>query len=355
MKNENKKLENLITKVGKATKLGSWLKNCKFLIPPPDFTFFKKILYIFADNKFTKIHLENRKKEIQQALTSLDDYQVQIEDIKEYDWIYKELYFYPKVLSELPDPDKKDFQWLKAIDLLRIIPEFEKSVSGIRKKYNIDPKDLKQQLEKFLGKKQYFSLIETEQAVMKFRLPKTSSHKYEEIENKIKSWEQKQFPLLLREIGKLRLIDFGKIPLSWNDPIKDYILYNKISNYPFLSRESARWPKLATGTDPQTLEPYIQIKIYGETNLGFFRSIRRIEKFQKLLPTYKKINQKIYNTSYRRWIYYFLRKKVGYKHSETNKYLKEVYGFKPIDYQYGSQELKRFETLFKKSKNKRGQ
>lgn len=349
MKNENKKLENLITKVGKATKLGNWFKNCEFLIPPPDFTFFKKILYIFADNKFTKIHLENRKKEIQQALTSSNDYQVQIKDIKEYDWIYKELYFYPKVLSELPNPEKKDFYWLRAIDLLRIIPEFEKSVSGIRKKYNIDPKDLKQQLEKFLGKKQYSSLIETEQAVMEFRLPKTNSYKYEKIKNKIKFWEQKQSPLLLCEIGKLRLVDFGKIPLSWNDPIKDYILYNKISNYPFLSRETARWPQLNYRTDPQTHEPYIQIKIYGETNLSFFKKIRRIEKFQKLLPTYKKIDQKIYNTTYRRWIYYFLRKKVGYKHSEANKYLEEVYGLKSIDYQYGSQELKRFEGLFEKT------
>jgi len=60
-------------------------------------------------------------------------------------------------------------------------------------------------------------------------------------------------------------------------------------------------------------------------------------------------------TAYRRWIYYFLRKRAGYKHKEANEQLKE-YGFSGIGYQYSSQEMKRFEKMFysKKIENARG-
>ncbi len=252
-----------------------------------------------------------------------------------------------KYNGELPKLESKDERWLRAVDLLRTIPAFETRVKRIRERHGIEPSMIKKELERHLGAREFtaFTKIEYPDWSGLLEWPSISNENLKRLRHKKKQWEHKKFPFIGKEISRLRLAHLGKIPLDWSNSIVNYILYDQISYHPFLSRATSRMPEISIEKDAESQEPFVSLKIYGNTDLGIFCHKRALEKIQKLLPTYQLVNRKIYDTTYRRWVYYFARKKAGMKHNEANALLIN-FGFAKIDYQYASQEMKRFENLF---------
>lgn len=244
----------------------------------------------------------------------------------------------------------------RIIDILLLFPEFEESVAIIRKRLNTTPESLTVELKNFIGKEKYSHYQKAEEilsnAYVKGMLDENGKfvqahgltwEEHEKLHKQIQEWEKQRFPMLVKYIGILRLKVFGKIPKSWTETIKDYVLYNqKTTFYP----ESQSDPEFNSKTDPITDERYIEIKVYGDSNLSMLSNKRLLTKLQKELPTYFKMDEYMGENLERRAIYYSLRKKRKVSPDIANRWL-EYFNFEPIDYQHGHQELnERFANLF---------
>ncbi len=241
---------------------------------------------------------------------------------------------------------------VRVIELLLFLPEFQSKVTSIRENLKITPEIVNKERLKLLGKANFRALQITEKAAdeLDFDLSlQVPVEQQSELLKKTSDWERKRFPTLDKRVGELRLKEFGGIPLSWSGAIKNYILYGRIINNPFLSRKSSRLPTFYRKIEPDTLEPYVEIKIYGDTDIRFLAETRTLEKIQKELPTFRELTSKTNRIAYRRLLYYYLREVEGKTHSEAEPILKR-HGFKPIDYQYASQEIERFAELLKTTK-----
>jgi len=239
--------------------------------------------------------------------------------------------------------------WLPIVDLLRFIPDFEKEVKRIREKNKISPPKLNKELEKLLGKEKYLLYIHSHKKFARgltlLDISEVSQKERLEVKNKIEAWEMKKFPTISKEVGMLRLLAFEKLPLVWHEAIKDYILYNKIDISLVVFRKST--PKTNIKVEAKTLEPYIELRVYAETNLAVFKKIGWLRKMQKQLPNYFDPDKFDKEILLRRFFYFVIRKHLGFNHNRANDWLKEK-GLGEFDYQYASQEIERFLKLFKK-------
>lgn len=261
------------------------------------------------------------------------------------------------------DKIKSTLDFVRVIELLRFLPEFQSKVNSIREALKITPEIVNKERLKLLGRVKLRALQVTERAADELDYDlflQVPVEQQRELLKKIDDWERKRFPTLNRAIGELRLKEFGGIPLSWAKAIKDYILYERISNQPLFSRPASRRPGIKARVEKDTLEPYLEVKIYGDTELAFLKETANLLKMQKLLPTYHKINKEISKSAYKKLVYYFLKrvknlkiKGRSYKADDKRPdiiYAQEQYDVKqPISPEHSSQEIKRLLKLLQDS------
>lgn len=245
--------------------------------------------------------------------------------------------------------EKPFIYWLPIVDLLRFIPDFEKEVKRFREKNKISPPKLNKELKNLLGKEKYLLYIHNHKKFARglalLGISEVERKGWLEIKNKIETWEMKKFPTILKEVGMLRLLVFEKLPSVWHEAIKDYILYNKIDISLVAFRKST--PKTNIKVEAKTLEPYIELRVYTNTNLAVFKKIDWLRKMQKQLPNYFDPDKFDEETLLRRFFYFVIRKHLGLDHKRANEWLREK-GLREFDYQYASQEIERFLKLFRK-------
>jgi len=235
--------------------------------------------------------------------------------------------------------------WLSAVDVLRFIPEFNEEVKRIRIKYQIDPKQLNEDLSKLLGKSVYSKHLAKSQKFARglYYPDLKTADAMRTVDKKIAAWEQKKFRTLSHEIGKLRIVKLGKLSGIWHEAIKNYILYNKITISLITYRKG--FPKTKVCVDSDTLEPYIEIKVYSHTNIGSFKKRRWLEKMQKKLPNYSNPNKQITETFLNRFLYFVLKKHVGITHKDIQMWMKAkgLWGF---EQNKSSREIRRLLERF---------
>lgn len=240
----------------------------------------------------------------------------------------------------------------RIIDLLLLFSEFEKSIKDIRKKYQITPKSIESEL-KLLLKESYelyrsgesiIDKAEKEGLIDKEGKLRISLEKHGKLQDIVAKWEKHRFPTVNKDISILRLKVFGKIPRSWTEPIKDYLLYNKRS-ISYADNEKPN-PEISFKQDDETSEQYLDIKIYGDSNLSLLTNKKLLKNLQKKLPTYFHLEKGAEENLERRAFYYLLRNKFKLKPQKASDKLEELL-YEPIDYEHDSQELKaRFTSLF---------
>ncbi len=355
MRDENKELEKLLSnsKLNQTRKiLDRYKKSISFC------KLHSKGLDIFTNGIFAQKRLEEKKPIIQKELLSVGIRQLQIIKIEDALKIFNEYLRSKMINRKLPEPGKENLFLLSVIELLMIVSGFETKIKEIREKYKIDPKKTKKELSKIIPEKNLLETIMAFRTLDEFDLATyryfrdigrgwyKNEQKIINAHKKLYNWEAKKFPHLSSLIKKIRATDLEKIPYGWTAIIKNYILYNEDSGGDLaVMRAFDNSPEFNIGIDKERQEPHIEIKIYGDTNINALtRGI--IKKSQKILPTYKNMNKKMRSTTLRRWAYYYLRKKAKLNHKDANNELIKR-GFDSISYQYGSQELKRFEETFK--------
>lgn len=248
----------------------------------------------------------------------------------------------------------KGLRPIRAIDILKLFSKFEEEVIKIRQKNSITPKKTYDELEKLLGHEEYKLYRKVDTIYLEsfdkglLNLSDKDSNRYHKINEKVREWENKRYPTLNREVGRIRRVILGKIPLSWGEPIKDYILYHKLSIFP---ADFVRpIPEVRFKRDESTLELHVEIRIYGDTNIALLPNKSFLEALQKELPTYFKIDPRMEENLQRRWLFYLLTKVRKLSYKDANEILMH-YGFEPVESQHITQETDdRFANLFVKPK-----
>lgn len=267
---------------------------------------------------------------------------------------------------ELPSMErvKADAFLISSMSLLRVIPKFEDEIRKIRERYGINPEILSKKLKLLVKDPGLLEVIQDYETVngfdkiyyehyLRHTNPKIDATllnslvlKAEKGYKKVEEFENKNFPRLLLEINALRIFTFKKIPEDWTPYIKRYLLYNDISAASFSPFKEGRVPEIHLVTDAKTFEPYVQIKVFGNTSIDALKeNLPFVHKLQKSLPTYNRLTEDLHKNIQRSWLYYFLRTQAHLTNKMANDVL-SLYGFKTVAYQYDSQELKRFEEHF---------
>jgi hypothetical protein len=252
---------------------------------------------------------------------------------------------------------KKGLKPLRAIDILLLFPDFEHGVEVIRKKYKIDPKIIKNRLISLLGDTKYQSWLKGNKIFKSmydsplpdddewFNKTGCTIEEHNEYCDKVRQFQSKLFPTINKDIGILRRKIIGKIPLSWTELILEYILYNEKPIFP--AEYKRPYPKISHRMDYQNYEPYIEIRLFSDTDLNIINK-KYLKELVSELPSSFELDKLTSENLHRRWLYYLARKKHKLKASDANEIL-EYLDFKPIEYEHSSQELiDRFEKLLKK-------
>lgn len=274
-----------------------------------------------------------------------------------------------EIATILPQPESMGGYWLRALDLLKALPNFGGAVEGIRARLGIRPTDQLRVIKGLVADPQLLSwgmACDTPSgfnpepyyyrtALTKSLTPLASRRKLKTLtESKVRraqeiihQYEQSRFPTLDREVARLRLFDIGKVPVSWHNTVKHYVLYGEQDGYPAKPRKGALSPPWAIKVDPQTLEPYAEIRIYAETNPGTAtRFLWLARKLQKALPSYPSIINQRQVALMQAWIYFTLTKLQGLTRKKANEQLKR-YGLNIVDTGHELRVLRRFKRLAK--------
>lgn len=203
---------------------------------------------------------------------------------------------------------------LRMIDVLLVFPEFETAVSKIRKNNNITPEKTYKSLNLFLGSKDFklFKAFQDEMSLFDENMEREIPSIYEclEVNKRVKHWEHKNLAKVNNSITDIRLRLFGKLPFSFHEPIKDYVVYGIKNPKPINFKMEQ--PVSSIEFDSNKSEPYIIIKIYGDTDISsksdfIQKQLKDIRKLQKSLPTYyKPIDSYSNDALFRTWLYLFL-------------------------------------------------
>lgn len=241
-------------------------------------------------------------------------------------------------------------------DILGFIPEIEAEIEKVRKRFGIDPKKVFEELESCIGRDDLKRFLRPVDDIRKGKLTplsKLNGERSSAIESKIENWEKKNFPKLSGEVGKLRFYSSNILPLSWHRAIKDHILYGRSFRIsPVVFRKQT--PEIKVSVDSKTAEPYLELRIYADTNLDFLKNIKNLKGLQKKLPNYYDPDRLSESTLLRRFLYFVIRKHLGFKHEDANNWL-EGKGFGVddgsgvIDFEHGSREITRFLKTFQKT------
>lgn len=264
----------------------------------------------------------------------------------------------------LPDPAAIKGYFLTALDLLRALPNFEKAVEEVRRSYGIKPSQLTRELRRVVpnqnlrdmaracdsadgfNERPYHRHVAMVQALGSSPKPILSNiETVMAAQSKIHEFEKDKFPDLDKHIGKLRLFDIGRVPVSWHSLLKKYVLYGENSLYPFKPYKGALSPQLKPRVDQLTLEPYIEIRIYADTDLGRPTDLHRWARvLQKALPTSPSILNQNQTAIMQAWVYYTLTQRQGLSRKEANRVLVS-YGLKTVALGRESRILQRFRQL----------
>ena len=241
----------------------------------------------------------------------------------------------------------RDPYWLPIIDVLRLIPEFDDAIQGIKKELKIEPQENIKKLENLVGKAIAQKYIrESKNVARGLMLPKTSVNQWKRINKNMSRIADEFSPQLTKQISKIRLFLFGKLQPLWHSAIEKYILFEIIDTTPFIFRRPL--PEIKTKVDPKTNETYLEMRIYADTNISVLRRVSWWKKMQKLLPNYISLEKWDKDIVLKRFLHYILKKRLDLKHKIIYDWLEEK-EFTITDYCYASQEMKRFEILLKKS------
>ena len=239
----------------------------------------------------------------------------------------------------------KDPYWLPIIDVLRLIPEFEKEIEKIRKELKIIPQKNIEKLEARLNKKIVHNFIKKSTMIARgLKLLKINKEQWEKIDNALDKIAKNDFPLLDSRISQIKTKMFGKLQPLWHSPIKQYILFNIINPTPLIYRR--QMPKIKAQTDSKG-NTYLELRIYADTDVSVLKRISWWKKCQMFLPDYLSFNKWDNDTLLKRFLHYVLRKRLSLKHKEIRDWLKGKGFISATEDYYGSQEVKRFETLLK--------
>lgn len=238
----------------------------------------------------------------------------------------------------------RDTYWLPIIDVLRLVPEFEAEVIKIRNDLKIDPQKNIKQLERIIGKDNI--LEERKQIARGLKLLDLDDKTWNLVDTQIQISTRKHSPELIKRVSKIKLPIFDKFQPPWHEAIESYILFEIIHITPLIFRRQT--PEIQGKIDSKTREPYVEMRIYANTDISVLRKINWWKKIQKSLPNYLNVEKWNKDTILKGFLRYVLRERTGLPNKRIDEWLKRK-KFDVDDYQYASQELNRFKALLKQS------
>lgn len=254
----------------------------------------------------------------------------------------KEKYDLGFLLDQIKDKKNRSFYSLSIIDVLRFIPKFNEAINLIREDLHINPQAIKSELGNLIGKSKFLNYITTSKQIARGLGYPPPNKEWEIVSNKIKAWKKRGFSSLPKRVADVRLKVLGKIPHAWQEAIEDYILFEKISSIPIIYRRPG--VEVCAKEDTKTSEPYIEIKIYADTDIRLLRRINWWKNVQKLLPSYTNPKRWDEYLVLSRFLQYVLRKHLKLTQNQALEWLKKNDLIAP-DSPHSSQELSRFEEL----------
>lgn len=235
---------------------------------------------------------------------------------------------------------------LPIIDVLRLSPGFEEEVVKIREKLSISPEDNVKKLESRLNRSNLSKVLKEHARGIKYI--DLEDQVLTSIDDFTKSEMEKCFPNLSKRIAKLRLSTFGRLLPSWHYPIAKYILFNFVDITPLKIRRST--PQLDLKIDSKTEEPYVEIRIYADTNISNLKQVQWWKKAQKTLTNYLSMEKTDDDITLRRFFHFVLREKMKLPHQEIQEWFKQKgFIFNEADFEHAAQEVIRFKNLLYKS------
>lgn len=235
--------------------------------------------------------------------------------------------------------------WLSIVDVLRFIPEFNKEVKRVRRKFQIKPQRLNKELRELLGKDTYNRYFtESQKFARGLYFPDLeAADRMKAVEKKITTWERKKFPTISQEIGRLRLFRLKKLSQMWHEAIKNYVLYEKVMLSLVIFRKQL--PQIKLNVDSVTLEPYIEIRVYSHTDTSVFKQRKWLKEMRKKLPNYFNPNRRSTETLLNVFLYFVLKRHIGFTHKKTQAWL-ETKGLSGFAQTKSNTEIRRFLNLF---------
>jgi hypothetical protein len=165
-------------------------------------------------------------------------------------------------------------------------------------------------------------------------------------------WQSHNFPKLDIYISSIRLLTFGKLPKVYHDAIKEYVLYGTKNTTPVLFRRQQ--PVITIEKDKKTIDPYINIKIYVDTDISTksifsTKLLDYIRGLQTELPNYfKPLTVPQASSFIRTWLYLYLTESKGLSSIKANDILENQYHLTPVEQAHLTQTVKtRFKDIFK--------
>jgi len=242
---------------------------------------------------------------------------------------------------------KNAYYFLPVIDVLRLMPEFQKEMEKIRKDLKIDPKVNIKKMEALLGKKTVQNFIKESKFIARgLKLLPINDKQWGKIHKTMDKIDKNLSPSLDKKISQIKTKTFGKIQPVWHQSIRKYLLFNLLDITPLIFK---RQMPIVKGKTDSKGEAYIELRIYADTDISVLKRISWWKKYQTLLPNYLNFGKWDEDTLLKRFLHYLLRKRLNLSHKQINDWLKEKGFISATENYYGSQEVKRFETLLKHS------
>lgn len=254
------------------------------------------------------------------------------------------------LFDQIKDKTFHKAYFLPVIDVLRFFPQFNNAFNKIRRGLKVDVEKNCLTLSNLIGNSKFQKYITELKNIARgidFPLPDKKEVKY--IHNQIDNWKNINYPDIHKTVADIRLKTFGKLPVAWQEPIENYILYGQISPIHIIYRRSI--PETQIKKDKNTGQPYIEIKIYPDTDISVLHKHSWWKKTQKLFPDYYDPSDWDEIVIITRFIQFVLRRHLKLSQKRTLEWLEEHKLIIP-DYQHASQEVSRLENIFMSTKSK---
>ncbi len=230
---------------------------------------------------------------------------------------------------------------LPAVDVLRMVPEFEKKICAIRDRFHINCEENIKMVEIQIGKEKLNRYFQDLVKIIWMKdLPINSN--FISVKNSLKVFGDKYYQKLSDEINKINRDLTINIQPTWYQDIEIYILFNICGYTPFVFRKPS--PEINMHIDKKTKEKYVELKIFSDTNLKFINGKSRRDIFSRYFPNYINQDKVDSENNLRRFLHYILRVNGKFSHGKIYEWLEEA-GFNVGEYSYASQEVKRFRDM----------